>query len=626
MIYGLPFQGASYPVTSGFGPRNSPTAGASSYHWGYDFGTPLGTPLYAPVGATVDFMGADTADLDGDGVPDGLGNYLRLLMPGGEQMYYGHLDRFAPGLEVGAAIEPGTLLAYTGSSGISTGPHLDIRMRDAEGNMIDPTPFLGLNHEGGSGLGNLVLDDEAVHEWASAYMPLSRDDPNAPTDNGNAIAGHRDPYVMPTGADAPGNPIYSIPENAISDSYNQYIAPQTETQGQPPMLGLLSDNQITGGLLGQDQQGGGFMDGVNMPLLMAGAQILANSGPSLQPRSMFEGVPNALMGGVQAQEARARAQEERQRRLQREQAQQRLMQSGLLSPEMQAAVEAGYGDQVMAGLFSQPETPSLIRTAQALGIPLDDPRLIEAALNTGGPSVNVNMPPQQNEFEEAVGAGQGERYVGWLTAGDAASGTMNVINQALPIIEQARTGFAEETLADFQRAADQLLGPGAVNIGDPSGIAQFNALVNELVLTQADRMAGVLSDSDIALLRSTMANSGNDPETNRRIMEFLRARTQWAIDRAAAAQAYVDQNGNITGFTFDPIPPMPRFGTSGGSTGGSPSGGLLDTVPPELESIPPDQRTPNTVYGAPGATEGWVWDGQQWRRARNNSGTWETMQ
>ena len=36
----------SFPITSGFGPRSAPTAGASTFHKGIDFGVPGGTPLY----------------------------------------------------------------------------------------------------------------------------------------------------------------------------------------------------------------------------------------------------------------------------------------------------------------------------------------------------------------------------------------------------------------------------------------------------------------------------------------------------------------------------------------------------------------------------------------------------
>lgn len=36
----------SFPITSGFGPRSAPTAGASTYHKGIDFGIPGGTPIY----------------------------------------------------------------------------------------------------------------------------------------------------------------------------------------------------------------------------------------------------------------------------------------------------------------------------------------------------------------------------------------------------------------------------------------------------------------------------------------------------------------------------------------------------------------------------------------------------
>jgi len=35
----------SFPVTSGYGPRTAPTAGASTYHRGVDYGVPAGTPI-----------------------------------------------------------------------------------------------------------------------------------------------------------------------------------------------------------------------------------------------------------------------------------------------------------------------------------------------------------------------------------------------------------------------------------------------------------------------------------------------------------------------------------------------------------------------------------------------------
>ncbi|PKN47349.1 MAG: M23 family peptidase, partial [Deltaproteobacteria bacterium HGW-Deltaproteobacteria-16] len=57
---------------------------------------------------------------------------------GGYQTYYGHLSRFANSIKAGAKVRQKQIIGYVGSTGISTGPHLDYRMAQ---NGVFSNPF-----------------------------------------------------------------------------------------------------------------------------------------------------------------------------------------------------------------------------------------------------------------------------------------------------------------------------------------------------------------------------------------------------------------------------------------------------------------------------------------------------
>ena len=112
---------AGYPVTSGYGPRQSPCLGCSSDHKGIDLGTPVGTPIYAPAAQrsrvkvecwTDSGGGGLVADISSPDIPDIKFQAL-------------HLSECATGLHPG-----GSIIARTGATGNGTGPHLDWRQRD----------------------------------------------------------------------------------------------------------------------------------------------------------------------------------------------------------------------------------------------------------------------------------------------------------------------------------------------------------------------------------------------------------------------------------------------------------------------------------------------------------------
>ena len=72
----------------------------------------------------------------------GYGNLLVIIHGNGYSTYYGHLAGYAPGLRTGQIVPRGTTVAFEGSTGWSTGPHLHFEIR-VNGNYKDPCIWLG---------------------------------------------------------------------------------------------------------------------------------------------------------------------------------------------------------------------------------------------------------------------------------------------------------------------------------------------------------------------------------------------------------------------------------------------------------------------------------------------------
>ena len=99
-------------VTSPFGNRKSPTAGASSYHQGIDLGAPAGTPIVASRAGVV-----TAATFSGSA-----GYYVSINHGDGFSSIYMHMTNYV--VSAGQTVAQGQLIGYVGSTGISTGNHL----------------------------------------------------------------------------------------------------------------------------------------------------------------------------------------------------------------------------------------------------------------------------------------------------------------------------------------------------------------------------------------------------------------------------------------------------------------------------------------------------------------------
>lgn len=115
-------------VTSHFGSRANPLSGFQQNHLGVDLAAEIGTPVWA-VGD-----GIVTSVIHND--PGG-GNFVFVRHTNGYETGYLHLSRFAPGLSVGTRVSQKQVIAFTGNTGMSTGPHLHYAMKRG-GHYINP--------------------------------------------------------------------------------------------------------------------------------------------------------------------------------------------------------------------------------------------------------------------------------------------------------------------------------------------------------------------------------------------------------------------------------------------------------------------------------------------------------
>lgn len=97
-------------------------------HHGVDYAAPTGTPVMS-IGAGVVTKKAYQKN--------GGGNYVTIKHNGTYTTTYMHLHGFAKGLEVGKKVSQGEVIGYVGSTGLSSGPHLDFRVY-MNGQAIDP--------------------------------------------------------------------------------------------------------------------------------------------------------------------------------------------------------------------------------------------------------------------------------------------------------------------------------------------------------------------------------------------------------------------------------------------------------------------------------------------------------
>lgn len=137
-----PVEGGVIPDGGGFGWRSAPTEGASTNHKAIDIAAPLGTAVKAAMSGKVVAVVP--------GYNGGYGNTVEIDCGNGITMKYHHMqDGSISGMSVGQEVSAGQQIGKVGSTGISTGPHLDFQVQK-DGNFVDPRNYIPGYGEGTS--------------------------------------------------------------------------------------------------------------------------------------------------------------------------------------------------------------------------------------------------------------------------------------------------------------------------------------------------------------------------------------------------------------------------------------------------------------------------------------------
>ncbi len=99
-------------------------------HLGVDYAAPIGTPVEATCNGKIIFIGRK----------GGYGKCIKIRHNHIYTSFYGHLSRFAKGMKQGKQVKQGQVIGYVGSTGLSTGPHLDYRLKK-RGKFVNPLKF-----------------------------------------------------------------------------------------------------------------------------------------------------------------------------------------------------------------------------------------------------------------------------------------------------------------------------------------------------------------------------------------------------------------------------------------------------------------------------------------------------
>jgi hypothetical protein len=117
LAYVWPVADAHYRISSPYGYRKHPITGKQAFHAGIDIPAPAGTDVLAAV----------DGEVTGVGEHPRLGRYVKISHEDGTYSLYGHLQQWKT--KMGRIVKAGDVIGKVGSTGRSTGPHLDFSIR-----------------------------------------------------------------------------------------------------------------------------------------------------------------------------------------------------------------------------------------------------------------------------------------------------------------------------------------------------------------------------------------------------------------------------------------------------------------------------------------------------------------
>ncbi len=119
-------------ISSGYGRRTSPTAGASTNHKALDIAVGYNTTVYAPADGYVVIASRQS----------GYGNFIMIKHSNNLYTCYGHLNSYK--VSAGQTVKRGQAIALSGSTGVSTGPHLhwEVRTSSSYSSRVNPLNYI----------------------------------------------------------------------------------------------------------------------------------------------------------------------------------------------------------------------------------------------------------------------------------------------------------------------------------------------------------------------------------------------------------------------------------------------------------------------------------------------------
>ncbi len=215
-----PLPAENTKITSKFGPRAKPVAGASTNHGGIDISATIGTEVYAAADGTVSYAGWQ----DPSNHSTGFGNYVRIDHGNGCLTYYGHCSELL--VSNGEQVKQGQLIARTGNTGASSGPHLHFEVRQ-DGTKINPMNFFSTDGTtlelGGKVSSGTETTDESSSETEDSESTSSVSTTNTAS---NACA------LVATFQEIGYSEDTDDPEETIAPSTMEYVATSTRVYYQ----------------------------------------------------------------------------------------------------------------------------------------------------------------------------------------------------------------------------------------------------------------------------------------------------------------------------------------------------------------------------------------------------------
>ena len=142
-------------ITSKFGYRIHPTLNRREFHRGSDMRAKINTPVYATADGIVEYAGLHKKS--------GFGKLIILQHAFGFRSYFGHLNKIV--IKSKRFVKKGDLIAYSGNTGLSSGPHLHYEIRFIH-NAVNPYYFIKWN----VGNYNEIFEKEKKIPWQSLIM------------------------------------------------------------------------------------------------------------------------------------------------------------------------------------------------------------------------------------------------------------------------------------------------------------------------------------------------------------------------------------------------------------------------------------------------------------------------